>query len=68
METKLIITGMDCEHCAAHVKEALEEIEGVEKVKIELKKGIARVKHKDKIDSEIMCGAVQAAGYRAAIQ
>lgn len=34
--TKLVVTGMTCEHCVASVTEELSEIEGVTEVKVDL--------------------------------
>jgi len=44
-KTKVIvkINGMDCEHCARHVKTAIENLDGVDKVEVNLKKGEASV-------------------------
>jgi len=37
------INGMDCEHCAHHVKTAIENLDGVEKAEVNLRKGEASV-------------------------
>jgi len=37
------INGMDCEHCAHHVKTAIENLDGVDKAEVNLKKGEASV-------------------------
>ena len=39
----IVIKGMDCDHCAHTVKTALENIDGVDKVKVNLSKGEAAV-------------------------
>ena len=44
-KTKIVIkiNGMDCEHCAHHVKTAIENLDGVDKVAVNLRKGEASV-------------------------
>ena len=60
----LSIEGMMCEHCAAHVKTALEKVPGVEGVKVDLKGKCALVKAKTEIDEETYRKAIEDAGYR----
>ncbi len=43
MKKVVKIEGMHCEHCSASVKKALEEIDGVSLVKVNLKKKCAVV-------------------------
>ena len=64
METKLNIEGMSCEHCAAHVKEALESITGVSSVKVNLKEKNACLTHNDSITTDTLKAAVSEAGYK----
>lgn len=62
------IEGMTCEGCARHVREALEDIEGVASAEVSYADGVARVylaEGADVSDSEVI-RAVEAAGYRAA--
>ena len=49
---KIGVGGMKCEHCAKHVQEALEKVEGVSSVKVDLQKGIATLCYKEEIDLE----------------
>lgn len=44
MKEKIAIEGMSCEHCVARVTKTIEELDGVEKVKVHLKKGLASIK------------------------
>lgn len=37
MKKKILIEGMQCEHCVGHVKEALSSLEGVVAVEVNLK-------------------------------
>ncbi len=47
---EISVGGMKCEHCAKHVQEALEKIEGIFSVKVDLKKGIATLSYSKEID------------------
>ncbi len=59
---KIYIDGMMCKHCAAKVEDALMKIDGVEKVKINLKKGFAEIK-KVELPESVVKKAVEDAGY-----
>lgn len=63
---KLNISGMTCNNCLNRVETALTELEGVKKVKINLKKETASVKF-DQTIQEIndLTKAVDQAGYQA---
>ena len=50
-KTIIKIEGMKCQHCAYKVLNALEHIEGVKKVKIDLDKKEAIIKSKEKLDT-----------------
>lgn len=50
-KTIIKIEGMKCQHCAAKVLNALENIAGVKKVKINLDKKEAIIKSKEKLDT-----------------
>ena len=41
--TTLKITGMTCDSCAVHVKEALEKVPGVKSAEVSYAKGSARL-------------------------
>ena len=43
-KTKLKIGGMSCEHCVRTVTDALTELEGVQRAKVNLRKGEAVVR------------------------
>jgi len=60
---KFKIDGMTCKHCVAHVKDAIEEISGVEKVKIDLNGKSAEISGEFTEDDVLI--AVQKAGYKA---
>lgn len=61
---KILIEGMTCAHCAAAVEKAIYAVDGVEKVKVNLKKKTASVKVKHDIDEKSLNEAVENAGYR----
>lgn len=67
MEKRIQVEGMMCEHCVAHVKKALEGVEGVEKVEVSLAKKEALVTLKEGVSDEILVHAVEEAGYSAKI-
>lgn len=57
-KTIIKIEGMKCQHCAAKVINALENIVGVKKVKINLDKKEAIIKSKEKLDINILKKAI----------
>lgn len=60
----LVVEGMMCEHCAAHVKEALEKVDGVSDAKVDLKGKTATVKVKETLSEETFRKAIEEAGYK----
>ena len=67
MEKKeLKISGMMCEHCAAHVKDALQSIPGVASVEVSLEQGKATVEVNEASDDQLL-EAVKKAGYKAKV-
>jgi uncharacterized membrane protein YraQ (UPF0718 family)/copper chaperone CopZ len=60
----LDIDGMTCSHCADAVNRALKEVEGVSRVRVDLKDGRAFVDGTG-LDTGVLCGAVSDLGYRA---
>ncbi len=63
--TKLNVTGMSCGHCQKAVKEALEEVQGVSTVEVDLAAGTATVEGAAPLDA--LVAAVREAGYEAAV-
>ncbi|MFZ0390113.1 MAG: heavy-metal-associated domain-containing protein, partial [Calditrichia bacterium] len=45
METTLKINGMKCQNCVNQVDQALRSVKGVENVKVDLKRGTAKVQY-----------------------
>mgnify|MGYP001141554817 CR=1 FL=1 len=56
------INGMTCDHCVMAVTRALNEIEGIEDVKVDLEKGEAFFEGKP-IDMDLVREKVKRAGY-----
>ena len=64
---KLNVEGMMCDHCVAHVTEALEGVAGVSHVKVNLKKGEATLKAEPTVTDDALVQAVKDAGYDATV-
>ncbi|MGN0556030.1 MAG: heavy metal translocating P-type ATPase [Candidatus Fimenecus sp.] len=64
MEKTLRIDGMMCGHCEAHVKSALEAIDGVENAKVSHKSGTAIVTLRKDVADDVLKSAVEAEGYK----
>lgn len=58
------VEGMMCMHCAGHVQDALEKLEGVKKVVVSLEKKTATVTVKSPLDEETYRAAIEGAGYQ----
>lgn len=63
MTKKLFIEGMSCGHCAAHVEEALKEVDGIKSVKVTLKDKNAVIELTHDVDDEKLKEAIDEAGY-----
>ena len=57
------IKGMSCEHCVARVTNALNEIDGISYVKVNLKKGIAVFDADEDVKNQEIIDAIEDAGY-----
>jgi copper chaperone CopZ len=58
---------MTCGHCSARVEKALEGVSGVDKAKVDLKKGLAEVTLSGPIEDAVLTKAVIDAGYEASV-
>lgn len=67
MEKKLNVEGMSCQHCVAHVAQALEAVEGVSRVEVSLENASAIVELDGAVSDEALIAAVKNAGYEASI-
>ena len=64
----LSIPGMNCKNCQAKVEGALNELEGVKKVKINLNKKTAKVKYDQSVHQvDQLTEAVGQAGYESEV-
>ena len=65
--TQLDITGMTCDSCAAHVKQALHQVPGVRSAAVSYAQGRARVALDAGISLDALIAAVTGLGYRAKV-
>lgn len=64
MEKTLKIEGMMCGHCEAHVKKALEALEGVTQADVSHEAGTAVVTMTGEISEDVLKQAVVDQGYK----
>lgn len=65
--TQLKIAGMTCDACAAHVKQALENVPGVQSAEVSYANGIALLVADGGIPHDALITAITRLGYRAAL-
>ena len=63
MTKTLKIEGMMCQHCVAHVTKALQAVEGVDSVEVNLKKKTATVTLAKEVEASVFISAIKEAGY-----
>lgn len=63
MQREVFIDGMMCEHCAAHVKTALEAVDGIKSASVELKNKRACISTDKAVSDDVIIKAVADAGY-----
>lgn len=66
--TKITLTGMTCTSCAAHVKDALEKIPGVNAAVVSYPESRAQVMADNAVSHEQMPAAIAALGYQGSIR
>ena len=65
-KTKLKIKGMSCQHCVKTVEDALTELEGVQRAKVNLRKGEAVVRFNELYINPVnLRDAITQAGFEA---
>ena len=64
-ETLLDVEGMTCGGCVRHVNQALNAVEGVAEVNVELREGRVLVKHGATVATDALQRALEKAGYPA---
>jgi copper chaperone len=57
------IEGMSCQHCVAAVTKALESVDGVTNVRVDLGAGTATFDQTATVDAEAIRRAIEDAGY-----
>ncbi|MGA2401180.1 MAG: heavy metal-associated domain-containing protein [Syntrophobacteraceae bacterium] len=57
------IKGMSCQHCVKAVKKALEEIEGISGVAVDLATGEATFEETRPVDGDLLREKIKKAGY-----
>lgn len=63
MKKKIIVEGMSCGHCVNHVKTALEELNGVDNVSVDLESKTAVVQAAVEVSDGDIKFAIEDAGY-----
>lgn len=63
MKKKILIEGMTCQNCVKHAREALEELEGVKSVNVDLEGKNAVVELTNDIADEDFKAAIEEVGY-----
>lgn len=63
MEKILKINGMSCDHCVAHVKKALEQVDGVKSAEVSLENKQAKVYLSKEVEEKAFKEAIEDAGY-----
>ena len=63
---KIKVNGMMCGHCEAHVKKALEAIEGIDSVIASHEENMVTISNSKDIDEAVIKAAVEEAGYEYA--
>lgn len=58
------VSGMTCQHCVAAVTKALESIDGVTNVKVDLEAGTATYDETAPVDAGLVRRAIKDAGYQ----
>ncbi|MCR4599567.1 MAG: heavy metal translocating P-type ATPase [Acetatifactor sp.] len=65
-EMKIKVNGMMCAHCEAHVKKALEAIDGIQEVVASHEENLVTIKSSKDVDEAAIKAAVEGAGYEYA--
>ncbi|HIZ97375.1 MAG TPA: heavy-metal-associated domain-containing protein [Candidatus Janibacter merdipullorum] len=58
------VSGMTCGHCVSSVTEEVQEVPGVEDVRVELESGALTVTSSEPVDEAAVRTAVEEAGYQ----
>ena len=67
VEKDFVVEGIHCEKCKANVENTLKSIEGVKKVKVDLK-GNASIKSKQEVSNEVIKEKIEEAGFSVSFE
>ena len=67
VEKEFVVEGIHCEKCKANVENTLKSIEGVKKVKVDLK-GNASIKSKQEVSNEVIKEKIEEAGFSVSFE
>ncbi len=59
------VRGMSCNHCVMRVTKALQAIEGIKNVKVDLQSGEATFDEEKPVDRKVIAEEIRKAGYEA---
>lgn len=63
--TELLVRGMTCGHCELSIREKLQEIPGIESLKVSHRTGKLTVTSNEPLELGALIAAVEETGYRA---
>lgn len=63
MATVLKVKGMSCQHCVMSVTKALNQLNGVQNVQVDLGKGEVRFENTKEVSTDEIAKAITDAGY-----
>jgi copper chaperone len=68
MATILKVKGMSCQHCVMSVTKALNQLEGIQNIQVDLQKGEVRFDNTKALASNRIEKAIEVAGYEVISQ
>ena len=68
MDSILKVKGMSCQHCVMSVTKALNQLDGIKNVQIDLAKGEVRFDNTKSVASDRIRNAITDAGYEVVAQ
>ncbi len=63
MTRTLKIKGMSCSHCVAAVTKALNDVQGVTNVQVDLERGLATFEEEAPVDAKVLEHCIEEAGF-----
>ncbi len=63
MATILKVKGMSCQHCVMSVTKALNQLEGIQNIQVDLQKGEVRFDNTKDVASNRIAKTIEVAGY-----